>query len=160
VYADLDGAGAVQSRYLHSPAVSVLLGRLDADGQSTWHLPDRLGSTRALTWIGATSAQVLDRIDYDAFGTATENAPTAGDRSKFSGRDYAVRVGGACQWKRCGEPLRERDSPGLDWPTCCHRAVAGVHCGTGLVPDSPLGTAFFRSFLRSTAKPCKGSPRV
>ncbi len=87
-YADLDGAGAVQSRYLHGPAVDLLLARLDADTTATWYLPDRMGSTRALTRIGSTSAQVLDRIDYDAFGTASESAPSAGDRFKFTGREY------------------------------------------------------------------------
>src|SRR5262249_38997371 len=69
VYADLDSAGAIKSRYLNGPAVDMLLARYDsAGGQTTWYLDDRLGSVRALAQITGSSATVIDRIDYDAFG--------------------------------------------------------------------------------------------
>ncbi len=94
VHADLNASGNVVSRYLSGPAVDMLLARYDqASGDSTWYLTDRLGSTRALARIGASAAQVVDRIDYDAFGNAAESNAAAGDRFKFTGRELDDKTG-------------------------------------------------------------------
>ncbi len=95
VHADLNATGAVTRRYLNGPAVDQVLARYDAaTGQSAWYLTDRLGSTRALAVITASAVNLLDRVDYDAFGqVTTETNAAQGDRFKFTGREYDSATG-------------------------------------------------------------------
>ena len=95
--ADLDDAGTLARRYLHGPAVDMILARYDvAAAVSDWYLADRLGSVRALARIDAANldVDVLDRIDYDAFGNTTaETDPAAGDRFGFTARERDPETG-------------------------------------------------------------------
>ncbi len=85
-YADFNGTGALQTRYLHGPAVDWLLARTSASGTTAWYLTDRLGSVRD---IANTSGAVIDHIAYDAYGkVVSESSPANGDRFKFTGREY------------------------------------------------------------------------
>lgn len=85
VWADLTGANALQTRYLHGPTVDALFARQDASGSSAWYLTDRLGSVRDIE--SASSGQLLDHLDYDAWGNATETAPSYGERHAWTGRE-------------------------------------------------------------------------
>ncbi len=86
VWADLNAANRVTTRYLDGAAVDELLARESADGEVAWYLTDRLGSVVDLV---DDSGAVLDHIGYDAFGNVTiETNPALGDRYKFTGREY------------------------------------------------------------------------
>ncbi len=90
-YADFDGAGTLKTRYLHGPAVDMLLARTDAAGVTAWYLTDRLGTVRDLA---DTAGAVIDHIAYDSFGRVTsETNPSAGDRFKFTGRELDAGTG-------------------------------------------------------------------
>ncbi len=83
-YADFDGSGTLQTRYLHGPAVDMLLARTSAAGTTAWYLTDRLGSLRDLA---STSGTVINHVAYDGFGrVVSESSPANGDRFKFTGR--------------------------------------------------------------------------
>ena len=54
--------------------------RIDASGNVSWYLTDRLGSVRLIT---DNSAAVIDQIDYDAWGNIT-NETNAASTTPFS----------------------------------------------------------------------------
>ncbi|WP_074307246.1 RHS repeat-associated core domain-containing protein [Singulisphaera sp. GP187] len=84
-------AGTLRTRYLHGPAVDMLLARTDATGATAWYLADRLGSIRDLA---NTAGTVIDHVVYDSFGRVTaESNPSAGDRFKFTGRELDAATG-------------------------------------------------------------------
>uniref|UniRef100_UPI0036F2CDB1 RHS repeat-associated core domain-containing protein n=1 Tax=Tautonia marina TaxID=2653855 RepID=UPI0036F2CDB1 len=90
-YADFDGSGTLQTRYLHGPAVDMLLARTSAAGTSAWYLTDRLGSVRDLA---STSGTVINHVAYDGFGKVlSESSPAHGDRFKFTGREQDAVTG-------------------------------------------------------------------
>jgi RHS repeat-associated protein len=91
-YADFDGSGALTYRYLYGQALDELFARVDAAGSNTvWHLSDRLGSVRQLV---STDGTVLDALTYDSYGNIlNETNPGAGDRFKYTGREYDAVLG-------------------------------------------------------------------
>jgi RHS repeat-associated protein len=96
-YADYNSnaATAPTSRYLYGPAVDMILARDDAGSNTvTWYLSDALGSVRTLAQIVGSAVNVIDRIDYDAYGNITaESALTAGDRFKYTGGQFDSATG-------------------------------------------------------------------
>jgi RHS repeat-associated protein len=71
--------------------VDQLVARETPTGTVGWYLTDRLGSVRDIV---NDSGQVLDHIDYDAFGNITvETNPALGGRYKFTSRDYDAVTG-------------------------------------------------------------------
>jgi RHS repeat-associated protein len=90
-YADYDGSGALQVRYLYGPAVDDLLARTDSGGTTAWYLTDKLGTVRD---IANASGAVIDHLSYDSYGKVlSESAPASGDRFKFTGREYDAATG-------------------------------------------------------------------
>ena len=91
-YADFDGSGSLTTRYLSDPRVlDALFARVAADGTTAWYLRDNIGSVRQV--VGPTGT-VLDAITYDSFGNVlSETDPAAGDRFKYTGREYDAELG-------------------------------------------------------------------
>jgi RHS repeat-associated protein len=85
VWVDLTSANALQTRYMHGDAVDQLFARISSGGTAAWYLTDRLGSVRDIV---NSSGSVIDHLDYDGFGNATETQPTNGDRYKWTGREF------------------------------------------------------------------------
>ena len=91
LYADFDGSGTLQKRYLYGPAIDALLARTDSGGTTAWYLSDKLGTVRDLV---NTSGTVVDHIAYEGFGkVASETGPASGDRFKFTGRELNAETG-------------------------------------------------------------------
>ena len=85
-WADFDGAGSLITRYLYSPAIDQLFARISAAGEVDWYLTDHLGSVRQIV---ASDGTVRDAITYDSFGQVVrETNPSAGDRFKYTGREW------------------------------------------------------------------------
>jgi RHS repeat-associated protein len=91
-YADFDGAGSLTTRYLADPhQPDVLFGRVAAGGTAAWYLRDNVNSVRQVV---GTSGAVLDAVTYDSFGNVlAETNPSAGDRFKYTGREYDAELG-------------------------------------------------------------------
>jgi RHS repeat-associated protein len=90
-YADFDGSGSLTTRYLYGLAIDQILARIGASGVVDWYLTDHLGSVRQLVQSDGT---VLDQINYDSFGQIlSETDATAGDRFKFTAREWDGLVG-------------------------------------------------------------------
>ncbi len=89
-FADLNSSNQLQMRRLYGDAVDQLFAREDSSGTLAWYLTDRLGSVRDVL---NNSSTVIDHIDYDGFGNATESASTNGDRYKWSGREFDSETG-------------------------------------------------------------------
>ena len=84
-YADFNGAGTLQNRYLYGPAVDELLARTSAAGTSAWYLTDKLGTVRD---IANTSGTVIFHAAYDSYGKQTSTTGSGGDRFGYTGREY------------------------------------------------------------------------
>jgi len=84
-YADFDGSGNLDTRYLHGLAIDELLARTDDGGNTDWYLPDRLGTIRDI--VDDTGAS-LYHAAYDGFGSITSETGTGGDRFGFTGREF------------------------------------------------------------------------
>ena len=90
-YADFNGSGALQKRYLYGPAVDQILARTNSGGATAWYLTDRLGTVRDIV---NTAGAVIDHLAYDSFGTVlSESSPSNGDRYKFTAREYDAATG-------------------------------------------------------------------
>jgi RHS repeat-associated protein len=90
-YADFNGSGTLQQRYLYGPALDALLARTDSGGTTAWYLTDRLGSVRD---IANTSGTVIDHVVYDSFGNqSSESSPSNGDRFKVDGMEWDTTIG-------------------------------------------------------------------
>jgi RHS repeat-associated protein len=90
-YADFNGSGTLQQRYLYGPAVDEILARTSSGGTSAWYLTDKLGSVHDLV---NTSGTVIDHLAFDTYGnTLSESSPTNGDRFKFAAREYDSATG-------------------------------------------------------------------
>lgn len=85
VYADLDNAGAITTRYLLGDYLGERYGRTDSSS-AFWLLTDRLGSVReVLTLAGALSSVIA----YDAFGNIlSESNPATSGNYLFTGLLY------------------------------------------------------------------------
>jgi RHS repeat-associated protein len=95
-YADFASNGAIQTRYLHGPAVDKLLARTDAGtGQTLWYLKDVRGSTRLVADLALSfDEDLVDAIAYDAYGNVlSETAPSVGGRYKYTGRENDAATG-------------------------------------------------------------------
>lgn len=83
-YADFNGAGSLQTRYLYSLAVDEILGRTDSSGDTYWYMTDGLGSVRDIFDEWGSSAY---HTGYDSFGSKISTTGT-GDRFGFTGREH------------------------------------------------------------------------
>ena len=59
-------------------------------GTVEWYITDNVGSVGEYAKIDGT---VQDTITYDAFGTPTDSNANAGDRFKFTGREWDACTG-------------------------------------------------------------------
>ena len=89
-FADLNSSNQLQMRRLYGDAVDQLFARENSSGTLAWYLTDRLGSVRDVL---NNSSTVLDHIDYDAFGNATETNSPNGDRYKWTAREFDSETG-------------------------------------------------------------------
>jgi RHS repeat-associated protein len=90
VWVDLTSGNALQTRYIHGDAIDELFARVSSAGTAAWYLTDRLSSIRDIV---NGSGSVIDHIDYDGFGNATETQPGNGDRYKWTGREFDAETG-------------------------------------------------------------------
>jgi RHS repeat-associated protein len=89
-WADFDDAGDLLNHYLYGPAVDMIMARICAADDISYHLTDHLGSVRQNVAYDGT---ILNEIDYDAFGNIlNETSPTSGDRFKFTAREWEAAV--------------------------------------------------------------------
>jgi RHS repeat-associated protein len=90
-YADFNGSGVLQERYLYGPAVDQILARVSSSGTTNWYLEDILGS---VTDIVDKTGTVLDHITYDSFGNVTSQSNASdGDRFKFDAMSLDSAIG-------------------------------------------------------------------
>jgi RHS repeat-associated protein len=91
-YADFDGTGSLTTRYLADPRrPDVLFARVAANGTTAWYLRDNINSVRQVV---SPTGTVLNAITYDSFGNVlSETNPAAGDRFKYTGREYDAELG-------------------------------------------------------------------
>ncbi len=90
-YADFNGSGTLQTRYLYGPDANEILARISASGTAAWYLTDNEGSIRDIV---STAGTVIDHIAYDAYGNVTnESSPSNGDRFKFDGMAWDAAIG-------------------------------------------------------------------
>jgi RHS repeat-associated protein len=111
---DFDGSGDVTARYLNGPSpagVDAVLARYTPSGGTAWYLADRLGSVGDIV---TNSGMVIDHIDYTAFGTPTQTAPSEGDRFEYAGMQYDAVIGqyyDEARWYRAGTGRFSRLDP-------------------------------------------------
>ncbi len=90
-YMDFNGSGTPTVRYLNGVGMDQRFANQNAStGAVEWYITDNVGSVRELA---QTDGTVLDTITYDAFGTPTDSNAGAGDRFKFTGREYDAGTG-------------------------------------------------------------------
>ena len=85
VWADLNATNQIQTRRVYLDAVDAVCARIASNGTEGWYLADHLGSIGA---IMNTSGTVIDHVTYDPWGNPTDSNPSAGDRYKFTGREF------------------------------------------------------------------------
>jgi RHS repeat-associated protein len=98
VWADYAANGTVLARYLDGLGQDQLVARWQPATGTAWYLTDHQGTVRD---IANASGQIIDHIDYDAYGNVlAETNAAAGDRFKYAGKaleaitglyDYAAR---------------------------------------------------------------------
>jgi RHS repeat-associated protein len=89
VYADFSSTGSLETRYLTGPALDQVFGQVAANGTTTWNLTDSQGSVRQVVNV---DGNVLDTIDYDAYGNITSETGT-GSRFKYDGMAWDAALG-------------------------------------------------------------------
>jgi RHS repeat-associated protein len=87
-YADFNGSGTLQARYLNGPAVDELFARTDSAGTTSWYLTDRQNSVRNLV---NSSGTITGTISYGSFGKPTTSGTT--DRFGYTGREFDTATG-------------------------------------------------------------------
>ena len=99
VWAEFNNQGDIIARYLYGETIDQLLARWrSADHPNAaahqgvaWYLTDRMGTVRDI--VDANGA-LIDTITYDSFGNIlSETNPLAGDRFKFTGREWFDQIG-------------------------------------------------------------------
>jgi RHS repeat-associated protein len=91
VWADADESGNITARYMFGDSTDEILARHRPTDGTAWYLTDQLGSVHAIT---DAAGSVLDEITYDSFGNViTETNPSAGDRYRFTGREFDEETG-------------------------------------------------------------------
>lgn len=89
-WADYDAEGELLTHYLYGEIVDQIMARIAPDGDIDWYNTDNLGSVRQIV---DAEGDILDEIDYDSFGNIlTESSPSAGDRFKFTAREWESAV--------------------------------------------------------------------
>ncbi len=102
-WGDYDAQGNLLSQYLPGNRLDELLARNQPDQGPAWYLADRLGSTRALI---DQNGVLLSRLQYDSFGNIlSESNAAAGDRFKFTGREFDGDTGLYYYRARSYDPL-------------------------------------------------------
>jgi RHS repeat-associated protein len=90
-WADLDTAGLVTARYLHTDRLDELLARQRAIDGRGWYLTDHLGTVRDIATAGGA---VVAHLDYSSFGRVVSSSnPAAVDRFLFTGREFDGETG-------------------------------------------------------------------
>jgi RHS repeat-associated protein len=79
-------------RYLADPnQPDALFARVAAGGTTAWYLRDNINSVRQVV---SPTGTVLNAVTYDSFGNIlNETNPAAGDRFKYTGREYDAELG-------------------------------------------------------------------
>jgi RHS repeat-associated protein len=92
LYAEVDAAGNVVTRYLFGPGVDQVLATVSSTNEVRYYATDHLGSVRQVL---ATDGDVLDQIEYDAFGDIISET-AAGERGRlaFTARPIEDAFGG------------------------------------------------------------------
>jgi RHS repeat-associated protein len=89
-WADFDGSGTLQTRYLFGLGMDSLIARANTAGAVGWYLTDAVGSVRQIV---ATGGGVLYAASYTAFGQVRSSTGTGGDRFGFTGREFSTVTG-------------------------------------------------------------------
>lgn len=89
-WADFDGSGSLQTRYLFGLGMDNLIARISAGGSVGWYLTDNQGSVRQIV---QTSGAVVYAANYTAFGQVRSSTGTGGDRFGFTGREFSAVTG-------------------------------------------------------------------
>ncbi len=89
-WADFDGSGTLQTRYLFGLGMDSLIARVPASGSVGWYLTDNIGSVRQIVTTGGT---VLYAANYTAFGQVRSSTGSGGDRFGYAGREFSAVTG-------------------------------------------------------------------
>ena len=90
-WADFDASGTIVARYLFGDQIDQILARYRPGEGTAWYLTDRLGTVRDI--IDDTGG-LIDHIDFGSFGQVLyESDSAAGDRFKFTGREFEPLLG-------------------------------------------------------------------
>ena len=90
-WADYDSTGAVRAQYLFGDRPDEILARWRQDGELAWYLSDHLGTIHDLV---DANGDLINHVEYGSFGEVLfESDPAAGDRFKFTGREYDPTTG-------------------------------------------------------------------
>ena len=106
IWATLDASNQVTERYVSLDGLDSAFARIGADGGVGWLLADRLGTVRDIV---NNSGQVIDHIDYDAWGNKIhETQPTNCDAVGYAGYFFQASVGLYQDWHRWYDPTTGR----------------------------------------------------
>ena len=106
IWATLDASNQVTERYVSLDGLDSAFARIGAAGGVGWLLADRLGSVRDIV---NNSGQVIDHIDYDAWGSKiNETQPANGDAVGYAGYWFDAAVGLDQDWHREYDPASGR----------------------------------------------------
>jgi RHS repeat-associated protein len=94
----LNGTGQVKTRILHGALVDEVLAEENVTSATTrdvlWVLPDQKGSVRDLARVTNGQVQLVDHIQYDAFGNiGSETAPAVTHLFGYTGRESDKETG-------------------------------------------------------------------
>jgi YD repeat-containing protein len=136
VYAEFNGSGSLENRYLYGPAGDEILARTSAGGVTAWYLTDHLGSVRDVV---SSAGMVLDHIVYDAYGNVTSQSNAAdGDEFQYAGMRTDAATGWYYDKARWYSPVWEQSTEKVEF--------GPPSGGTGFVPGfNEDGTADFGS---------------
>ena len=106
IWATLDASNQVTERYVSLDGLDSAFARIGAAGGVGWLLADRLGSVHDIV---NNSGQVIDHIDYDAWGNKiNETQPANGDAVGYAGYWFDAAVEMDQDWHRFYNPQTER----------------------------------------------------